>query len=125
MNFIAFSSLEKLLRSAAPSRCRGSYRGPGSFDTSIGHRVHVLSTRYTRWLARGGRHMGPGTRLELECGLCGKASTLEGSHAPIGVGAKLGREGIQGVECAPDHGTIGGRLRSQESEPRHCDVEDA
>src|SRR5215510_13052597 len=73
--------------------------------------------------ARGSAN-GARTRLEIDCGLCGEAGTLERSPAPIGIGAELGREGVQGVECAPDRGTIGGRLRSQEPNPCQCDIED-
>src|SRR5262245_17733215 len=58
-------------------------------------------------------------------GLCGEAGTLDRSHAPIGIGAELGREGVQGIERASDRGTVGGRLRSLEPNPRQCDIEDA
>jgi len=66
-----------------------------------------------------------GTRLEIDCGLCSETGTLERSHAPIGIGAKFGREGVQGIERASDRGTVGGRFRSLEPNPRQCDIEDA
>src|SRR6059036_1504237 len=60
-----------------------------------------------------------------ERGSCGEACALERTDAPIGIGAQLGREGVQGLERALDRGAVGGGLRSQEANPRQRDVEGA
>src|SRR4030095_9043165 len=41
------------------------------------------------------------------------------------MGAELGREGVQGLERSLDRGAIGGRVRSQEVNPRQRDIEGA
>src|SRR5882762_8786972 len=58
-------------------------------------------------------------------GLCGEACALERSDAPIRIRAQLGRESVQGPECALDRGAVGGGLRSQEANPRQGDIEGA
>src|SRR2546422_2787859 len=60
-----------------------------------------------------------------ERGSCGEACALERTDAPIGIGAQLGREGVQGLERALDRGAVGGGLRSQEANPRQRDIEGA
>src|SRR4030095_3663359 len=57
--------------------------------------------------------------------LGGEACPLERSEAPIRIGAQLGREGVQGVERALGRGAVGGGLRSQQANPRQCDIEGA
>src|SRR6185295_16578710 len=54
-----------------------------------------------------------------------EAGSLEGRDAPIGIGAQLGREGVQGFERALDRGAIGGGVGSQEADPRQRDIEGA
>src|SRR5687767_3694104 len=81
MNFIAFSSLARLLR--------------------ILDKIHQAAV------------------LQL----CGEACALERSEAPIRIGAQLGREGVHGLERALDRSAVGGGLRSQEANPRQCDIE--
>src|SRR5258705_8872759 len=60
-----------------------------------------------------------------ERGSGGEACALERADAPIGIGAQLGGEGVQGLECGLDHGAVGGGLRSQEANPRQRDIEGA
>src|SRR4029453_16568559 len=56
---------------------------------------------------------------------CGEACALERGDAPIGCGAQLGTEDVQGFERALDRGAVRGGLRSEEVNPRQCDVEGA
>src|SRR3989441_5311977 len=131
MNFIAFSSLAKLLdqphldATAAGHRdwtsrpCRPRQDIPGRWtlkpsrcgrmaaDTSLSFRGS--RNRQPRWL-----------RAEV-----GEACALERSDVPIRLGAQLGREGVQGLERALDRGAVRGRLRSQEANPRQRDIEGA
>src|SRR6266851_5112865 len=60
-----------------------------------------------------------------ERGSCGEACALERTDAPIGIGAQLGREGVQGLERALDRGAVAGGLRSHEANPRQRDIEGA
>src|SRR5262245_10046276 len=127
MNFIALSSLEKLHRphlQAAATFIVGQVPSARASDIASMSSRQDIPDGSRAEVGKWGDASGE-MRLEIDCGLCGETGTLERSHAPIGIGAKLGREGVQGVECAPDHGTVGGRLRSQEPNPRQCDIEDA
>src|SRR5213076_1716040 len=67
----------------------------------------------------------PSTRYTRQTAKVGEACALEGRDAPIGIGAQLGREGVQGLERALDRGAVGGGLRSQEANPRQRDIEGA
>ena len=76
--------------------------------------------------SRGGRWPPTPARARLNgYGCRGEACALERSDAPIGIGAQLGREGVQGLERALDRGAVGGGLRSQEANPRQRDIEGA
>src|SRR5262245_50119198 len=73
----------------------------------------LSSTRYTRPM----RLTGSGSR--------GESRALESGDAPVGIGAQLGREGVQRLERAFDGGAVGGGLRSEEPNPRQRDIEGA
>src|SRR5882724_4469310 len=103
MNFIAFSSQASFLI--------------GQLFLSRGDQANVLHNPPAagEWLRT------PACRSEG----AGEACALERSHAPIRIGAQLGREGVQGLERALDRGAVGSGLRSQEANPRQRDIEGA
>src|SRR2546426_2869978 len=115
MNFIALSSQAKL-RDRPHLDAEGVIADQALLDAGVrlllGHRVHfVLDKIHQAELLLD--------RLDSRSitGLCGEACALERSDAPIGIGAQLGREGVQGLERALDRSAVGGGLRSQEANP--------